>query len=48
MYRPFFFVCFFVEVQDEGWLQGVKESHWLQNKDLTAKGVFPENFTQRV
>ncbi|KAB5583891.1 hypothetical protein PHYPO_G00101040 [Pangasianodon hypophthalmus] len=34
--------------QDEGWLQGVKESHWLQNKDLTAKGVFPENFTQRL
>ncbi|KAM9483380.1 myc box-dependent-interacting protein 1b [Clarias gariepinus] len=34
--------------QDEGWLVGVKESHWLQNKDLTAKGVFPENFTQRL
>ncbi|KAI4886642.1 hypothetical protein NFI96_012759 [Prochilodus magdalenae] len=34
--------------QDEGWLLGVKESHWLQNKDLTAKGVFPENFTQRL
>ncbi|KAL7891072.1 hypothetical protein AOLI_G00005480 [Acnodon oligacanthus] len=33
--------------QDEGWLLGVKESHWLLNKDLTAKGVFPENFTQR-
>ncbi|TSZ40548.1 Myc box-dependent-interacting protein 1 [Bagarius yarrelli] len=34
--------------QDEGWLLGVKESHWFQNKDLLAKGVFPENFTQRV
>ncbi|XP_036426367.1 myc box-dependent-interacting protein 1b isoform X6 [Colossoma macropomum] len=34
--------------QDEGWLLGVKESHWLVNKDLTAKGVFPENFTQRL
>ncbi|KAG7326709.1 hypothetical protein KOW79_010110 [Hemibagrus wyckioides] len=34
--------------QDEGWLLGVKESHWFENKDLTAKGVFPENFTQRV
>lgn len=38
----------FVYLQDEGWLVGVKESHWLQNKDLTAKGVFPENFTQRL
>uniref|UniRef100_A0A3B4BYK8 Myc box-dependent-interacting protein 1 n=1 Tax=Pygocentrus nattereri TaxID=42514 RepID=A0A3B4BYK8_PYGNA len=34
--------------QDDGWLLGVKESHWLLNKDLTAKGVFPENFTQRL
>lgn len=34
--------------QDDGWLMGVKESHWLQNKDISAKGVFPENFTQRV
>ncbi|XP_051996787.1 myc box-dependent-interacting protein 1b isoform X1 [Xyrauchen texanus] len=34
--------------QDEGWLLGVKESHWLQNKNLLAKGVFPENFTQRL
>uniref|UniRef100_A0A3B1IEH4 Myc box-dependent-interacting protein 1 n=1 Tax=Astyanax mexicanus TaxID=7994 RepID=A0A3B1IEH4_ASTMX len=34
--------------QDDGWLLGVKESNWLQNKDLTAKGVFPENFTQRL
>ncbi|XP_070786874.1 myc box-dependent-interacting protein 1b isoform X1 [Enoplosus armatus] len=34
--------------QDDGWLLGVKESHWVQNKDISAKGVFPENFTQRV
>ncbi|XP_076871375.1 myc box-dependent-interacting protein 1b isoform X7 [Brachyhypopomus gauderio] len=34
--------------QDDGWLLGVKESHWLQKKDFTAKGVFPENFTQRL
>ncbi|XP_058634653.1 myc box-dependent-interacting protein 1b isoform X4 [Onychostoma macrolepis] len=34
--------------QDEGWLMGVKESHWLQNKNLLVKGVFPENFTQKL
>ncbi|XP_059416901.1 myc box-dependent-interacting protein 1b isoform X5 [Carassius carassius] len=34
--------------QDDGWLMGVKESHWLQNKNLLAKGVFPENFTQKL
>ncbi|XP_073808978.1 myc box-dependent-interacting protein 1b isoform X32 [Danio rerio] len=33
---------------DDGWLMGVKESHWLQNKNLLAKGVFPENFTQKL
>ncbi|KAK2857188.1 hypothetical protein Q5P01_005923 [Channa striata] len=33
--------------QDDGWLLGVKESHWLQKKDISAKGVFPENFTQK-
>ncbi|XP_056315417.1 myc box-dependent-interacting protein 1b isoform X1 [Danio aesculapii] len=33
---------------DDGWLMGVKESHWLQNKNLQAKGVFPENFTQKL
>lgn len=27
---------------------GLKESHWFQKKDISAKGVFPENFTQRV
>ncbi|MEQ2305681.1 hypothetical protein AMECASPLE_000441 [Ameca splendens] len=34
--------------QDDGWLLGVKESHWFQKKDISAKGVFPENFTQKV
>nr|KAF6468893.1 amphiphysin [Molossus molossus] len=35
--------------QDAGWLVGVKESDWLQHRDLTTyKGLFPENFTQRL
>uniref|UniRef100_A0A8C6L1M4 Myc box-dependent-interacting protein 1 n=1 Tax=Nothobranchius furzeri TaxID=105023 RepID=A0A8C6L1M4_NOTFU len=34
--------------QDDGWLLGLKESHWMQKKDISAKGVFPENFTQKV
>ncbi|KAM9835831.1 myc box-dependent-interacting protein 1b isoform 2-T2 [Aulostomus maculatus] len=34
--------------QDDGWLMGVQESVWMQNKEISAKGVFPENFTQRV
>uniref|UniRef100_A0A6Q2ZEL8 Bridging integrator 1b n=1 Tax=Esox lucius TaxID=8010 RepID=A0A6Q2ZEL8_ESOLU len=34
--------------QDDGWLMGVKESHWLENKNLLVKGVFPENFTQKL
>lgn len=34
--------------QDDGWLMGVKESYWLQHKDISVKGVFPENFTQKV
>ncbi|XP_062972791.1 myc box-dependent-interacting protein 1 isoform X8 [Elgaria multicarinata webbii] len=35
--------------RDEGWLMGVKESDWLQNKDFDqCRGVFPENFTERV
>ncbi|KAF7659146.1 hypothetical protein LDENG_00002530 [Lucifuga dentata] len=36
------------EEQDEGWLMGVKLDDWLQNKENAAKGVFPENFTQRL
>nr|XP_019815016.1 PREDICTED: amphiphysin-like [Bos indicus] len=35
--------------QDAGWLVGVKESDWLQFRDLaTYKGLFPENFTRRL
>ncbi|KAG7463779.1 hypothetical protein MATL_G00180220 [Megalops atlanticus] len=34
--------------QDEGWLMGIQEARWLQNKDLKGKGVFPENFTQKL
>ncbi|XP_037693039.1 amphiphysin isoform X2 [Choloepus didactylus] len=35
--------------QDAGWLVGVKESDWLQYRDLaTHKGLFPENFTRRL
>ncbi|XP_041858370.1 myc box-dependent-interacting protein 1 isoform X8 [Melanotaenia boesemani] len=34
--------------QDEGWLMGFKEVDWQQNKENATKGVFPENFTQRL
>uniref|UniRef100_A0A8D2ZFY4 Myc box-dependent-interacting protein 1 n=1 Tax=Scophthalmus maximus TaxID=52904 RepID=A0A8D2ZFY4_SCOMX len=34
--------------QDDGWLMGMQESQWLQKKEASAKGVFPENFTQKV
>uniref|UniRef100_A0A3B3TCN7 Bridging integrator 1 n=1 Tax=Paramormyrops kingsleyae TaxID=1676925 RepID=A0A3B3TCN7_9TELE len=34
--------------KDDGWLMGVKETDWLQTKELKIKGVFPENFTQRL
>ncbi|XP_028321253.1 myc box-dependent-interacting protein 1b isoform X2 [Gouania willdenowi] len=34
--------------QDDGWLLGLQESLWFQNKDFSAKGVFPENFTQKI
>ncbi|XP_073490532.1 myc box-dependent-interacting protein 1 isoform X13 [Aquarana catesbeiana] len=34
--------------QDEGWLMGIKESDWLQNKEFEQhRGVFPENFTEK-
>ncbi|XP_053326693.1 myc box-dependent-interacting protein 1 isoform X9 [Spea bombifrons] len=36
------------EEQDDGWLMGIKEDDWLQNKDFEQhKGVFPENFTDK-
>ncbi|XP_008279283.1 myc box-dependent-interacting protein 1 [Stegastes partitus] len=34
--------------QDDGWLMGIKEAEWQQEKENAAKGVFPENFTQRL
>uniref|UniRef100_A0A671Z4D5 Myc box-dependent-interacting protein 1 n=1 Tax=Sparus aurata TaxID=8175 RepID=A0A671Z4D5_SPAAU len=34
--------------QDDGWLMGFKQDDWQQNKENAAKGVFPENFTQRL
>ncbi|XP_036831226.1 myc box-dependent-interacting protein 1-like isoform X2 [Oncorhynchus mykiss] len=36
------------EEQDEGWLIGMKEGDWTQNKESAVKGVFPENFTSRL
>ncbi|XP_040004726.1 myc box-dependent-interacting protein 1 [Xiphias gladius] len=37
-----------LEEQDEGWLMGIKHDDWQQNKENATKGVFPENFTQRL
>uniref|UniRef100_A0A672HKQ8 Myc box-dependent-interacting protein 1 n=1 Tax=Salarias fasciatus TaxID=181472 RepID=A0A672HKQ8_SALFA len=34
--------------QDDGWLMGIKQDDWQQNKENSTKGVFPENFTQRL
>ncbi|XP_037542840.1 myc box-dependent-interacting protein 1 [Nematolebias whitei] len=34
--------------QDDGWLMGFKQNDWEQNKENATKGVFPENFTQRL
>uniref|UniRef100_A0A1A7Z2Q9 Myc box-dependent-interacting protein 1 n=1 Tax=Iconisemion striatum TaxID=60296 RepID=A0A1A7Z2Q9_9TELE len=34
--------------QDDGWLMGIKQEDWQQNKENATKGVFPENFTQRL
>ncbi|XP_028992788.1 myc box-dependent-interacting protein 1 isoform X2 [Betta splendens] len=36
------------EEQDDGWLMGIKQDDWHQNKEKANKGVFPENFTQRL
>ncbi|XP_041431564.1 bridging integrator 1 L homeolog isoform X9 [Xenopus laevis] len=34
--------------QDDGWLMGIKETDWLQNKPYEQhRGVFPENFTDK-
>ncbi|KAK1173930.1 amphiphysin-like isoform X2 [Acipenser oxyrinchus oxyrinchus] len=37
-----------VEDQEAGWLTGIAENDWLQYGDITHKGLFPENFTQRI
>ncbi|XP_062261221.1 amphiphysin [Platichthys flesus] len=37
-----------VEDQDAGWLTGFKESEWLTLGAAAQKGLFPENFTQRL
>ncbi|XP_068185116.1 myc box-dependent-interacting protein 1 isoform X2 [Antennarius striatus] len=34
--------------QDDGWLMGIQQEDWQQNKENPTKGVFPENFTQRL
>ncbi|XP_034741193.1 myc box-dependent-interacting protein 1 isoform X3 [Etheostoma cragini] len=36
------------EEQDDGWLMGMKQDDWRENKGKALKGVFPENFTQRL
>ncbi|XP_044225071.1 amphiphysin isoform X8 [Thunnus albacares] len=37
-----------VEDQDAGWLTGIKENDWLTLGAGAEKGLFPENFTQRL
>ncbi|XP_031734002.1 amphiphysin isoform X1 [Anarrhichthys ocellatus] len=37
-----------VEDQDAGWLTGIKESEWLILGAGAHKGLFPENFIQRL
>ncbi|KAI1242994.1 hypothetical protein IHE44_0000559 [Lamprotornis superbus] len=35
--------------QEAGWLTGIKESEWLQYRDVNSyKGLFPENFTRHL
>ncbi|XP_073704625.1 amphiphysin isoform X7 [Garra rufa] len=36
------------EDQDAGWLTGIRESDWEQRGTSAHKGLFPENFTQRL
>ncbi|XP_077086918.1 amphiphysin isoform X15 [Siphateles boraxobius] len=36
------------EDQDAGWLTGIRESDWQQRGSSAKKGLFPENFTQRL
>uniref|UniRef100_A0A3Q1HRJ4 Amphiphysin n=1 Tax=Anabas testudineus TaxID=64144 RepID=A0A3Q1HRJ4_ANATE len=37
-----------VEDQEAGWLTGIKESVWYMLGAAAQKGLFPENFTQRL
>uniref|UniRef100_H3CAU1 Amphiphysin n=1 Tax=Tetraodon nigroviridis TaxID=99883 RepID=H3CAU1_TETNG len=37
-----------LEDQDAGWLTGIRESDWLARGASAQKGLFPENFTQRL
>uniref|UniRef100_A0A8C9XJQ9 Amphiphysin n=1 Tax=Sander lucioperca TaxID=283035 RepID=A0A8C9XJQ9_SANLU len=37
-----------IEDQEAGWLTGFKESEWLTLGTGAHKGLFPENFTQRL
>ncbi|KAK3567535.1 hypothetical protein QTP86_020054, partial [Hemibagrus guttatus] len=37
-----------VEDQDAGWLTGIRESDWLHHGASAHKGLFPENFIQRL
>ncbi|XP_017326616.2 amphiphysin isoform X1 [Ictalurus punctatus] len=37
-----------VEDQDAGWLTGIRESDWLHQGASAQKGLFPENFIQRM
>ncbi|KAK7159318.1 hypothetical protein R3I94_005602 [Phoxinus phoxinus] len=36
------------EDQDAGWLTGIREIDWQQRGSSAKKGLFPENFTQRL
>ncbi|XP_051739384.1 amphiphysin isoform X8 [Ctenopharyngodon idella] len=36
------------EDQDAGWLTGIRENDWQQRGSSAQKGLFPENFTQRL
>ncbi|XP_034038542.1 amphiphysin [Thalassophryne amazonica] len=36
------------EDQDAGWLTGIKETEWLTLGPGAQRGLFPENFTQRM
>lgn len=41
-------MCVLLLLQDDGWLMGIKEAEWIQMKDNSKKGVFPENFTRKM